>query len=94
MPFFAIALSPIEQKKWGFEGAIKKDVFPFISTAKPGTDIIYDEENFESGEIAAGFLFDINEMEVPVYMFGLTAHTGFPESCLERYTQTLSGKGY
>ena len=28
MPFFAIALSPIEQKKWGFEGAIKKDVFP------------------------------------------------------------------
>ena len=37
----------------------------FISTAKSGTDIIYDEENFESGEIAAGFLFDINEIEVP-----------------------------
>ena len=35
----------------------------FQKTAKSGTDIIYDEENFESGEIAAGFLFDINDLK-------------------------------
>ena len=36
----------------------------FISKAKPGTDIIYKEETFENGEIAGGFLFDINEIKV------------------------------
>ena len=36
----------------------------FISKAKPGTDIIYQEETFENGEIAAGFLFDIDEIKV------------------------------
>ncbi len=37
----------------------------FISKAKRGTDIIYDEKTFETGEIAGGFLFDINEIKVP-----------------------------
>ena len=36
----------------------------FISKAKPGTDIIYKEETFENGEIAGGFLFDIDEIKV------------------------------
>ena len=36
----------------------------FISKAKPGTDIIYQEETFENGEIAGGFLFDIDEIKV------------------------------
>ncbi len=37
----------------------------FISKVKRGTNIIYDEETFETGEIAGGFLFDINEIKVP-----------------------------
>ena len=36
----------------------------FISKAKSGTDIIYQEETFENGEISAGFLFDVNEIKV------------------------------
>ena len=29
-----------------------------------------------------------------IYMFGRTAHTGFPASCIERFVGELTGKGY
>ena len=39
------------------------DFTNFISTVKPGTNIIYEEGNFKSGEVAAGFLFNLNDIE-------------------------------
>ena len=36
----------------------------------------------------------VEELSNCIYMFGRTAHTGFPESCLERFTDELSEKGY
>ena len=39
------------------------DFTNFISTVKPGADIIYEEDTFESGEVAAGFLFNLNDIE-------------------------------
>ena len=39
------------------------DFTNFISTVKPGTNIIYKEGNFKSGEVAAGFLFNLNDIE-------------------------------
>ena len=35
----------------------------FISTAKKADDILYDNDHFETGDIAAGFLFNMDEME-------------------------------
>ena len=39
------------------------DFTNFISTVKPATDVIYEEDTFESGEVAAGFLFNLNDIE-------------------------------
>ena len=36
----------------------------------------------------------VEELSNCIYMYGRTAHTGFPESCLERFTDELSEKGY
>ena len=36
----------------------------------------------------------VEELSNCIYMFGRTAHTGFSESCLERFTDELSEKGY
>ena len=45
------------------------DFTDFISTVKPGADIIYEEDTFESGEVAAGFLFNLNDIETPDGIF-------------------------
>ena len=34
----------------------------------------------------------VEELSNCIYMYGRTAHTGFPESCLERFTDELSEK--
>jgi len=38
------------------------DFTNFVSTIKSATDIIYEEDTFESGEVAAGFLFNLNDI--------------------------------
>ena len=45
------------------------DFTNFISTVKPATDVIYEEDTFESGEVAAGFLFNLNDIETPDGIF-------------------------
>ena len=38
------------------------DFTNFVSTVKSATDIIYEEDTFENGEVAAGFLFNLNDI--------------------------------
>ena len=38
------------------------DYTNFINTIKRGTNVTYEEDTFENGEVAAGFLFDYNDI--------------------------------
>tara|TARA_B100000029_G_scaffold503813_1_gene581513 strand:+ start:161 stop:2482 length:2322 start_codon:yes stop_codon:yes gene_type:complete len=38
------------------------DYTNFINTIKRGTNVTYEEDTFENGEVAAGFLFDLNDI--------------------------------
>ncbi len=45
------------------------DYTDFISNAKKAQDVLYDNDHFETGDLAAGFLFNMDEIKYPNGIF-------------------------